>query len=808
MRQRTPYHDWNSAFDEPMRVLRGALPAHLIPADPSARAKLVADLVDSGALDQAKRRRLDLADVTDGTSVVETEAARVREAECGDTSEDAQVRGGLLRLSNFHLGLGGDEEGEIGGAAGEGAVVPAEFGMKDTTFELGGFQRYPEQWMLAKRDDRIPESGPLRQDGTDKQERDEKYYGHAWREEWFERQKIKEADPWYQLLVDIAGGTNTTVDRLQTVQNIEAREMSWRVYAQRQAAAVQTQFKEYRTVVKRIAETEKAIKAEEAKRPSAAKFQRASELSTNAVVRIDSGAVSLAAAVWKRRYFQLFARVLAPVLNPDTLVARDMWAAVKVQKGDHAEEKARYLADVRELLEMIRRPRTTARGLVETLDAPDEEQRRRIGLSAGGREPTARGARPFQTPIFASDYAKALVESSEADDQSTWARIHTNATALQALPDATDTGADDATHITAKIRYLLMYYGAERGMLFPAGGGGGGISPADRAKMVAGVAFPSTTGIRLESEVSQRYGEAIRENNPSLFAGATAAPAQDDLDRMVQQHQFSVQAQDEGLRDEISNAWVFLLRVEDDVLQMAERGARGRAELLRSSLAVRMAEARAAAGPIQVLQLAGGDVHDALRLFERLGERPADESVERKIAQLQDERTELEVRANALAREATGSGARPEETPYLPDPQWVLRPEFTGRMSMQPIVRNAINQAYTLVKRYAPQAVGGLSDDAGLERLVTNDTLRPYFVELIVMWMYRTRHRFQVRWLPPAQGEAVRSARVALQGLRTHGAPGRARSTWALRTPTPAEVCGIAATVPRGLVYDRGASTL
>jgi hypothetical protein len=779
---------WDSSeYEQQSRTLQKIIPIELIPSDPMERFKLVRELNDVESSRPSIKRNNTIEDDFIKASIIPSLKKTKVDSTCGDTNE-YPLRQGLLQLSNFHLGVGGSEETEIPSARTSVLKTePVGFGMNDNTFELEPFKKTPETQKYLT-------DGILRQDGTDKQPSDQKYYGRKWQKEWAARQKLKEQDIWYQLLVDIAGGTNTTVERLQNVQNIEAREMAWRGYAERQTTLIRSQFDTYKRIISDIEAKKKELRDLKGQIPSTKEFERAMRFSSDSLVRIESGAFSLAEYIWKERYYLLFQWIMAPLLSNSakllttgTTGAADNkihWSALVALKLNEETEQETYLDQVDELLEMIAQPRTSITGL---LNAKDEQ---RIGIYATERRELESATVLTDTAssgIYASDYARDAMITTKTND--TLKRIQKNAKDLKAFRRK-----DNDIGNSAKLMFLTMYYAIERGLKLPPEGGALSIAARDSFIKAASTRHGSEP---LSSTIAVEYIKVIRPNQTMYKQGTVEM----DLQQLTSQYSNSVRIKMGDLKDDMAQAWRYL-GFGDDVTRFAVKGAKGREELLKANPMIKIAEVRSTTQPIQVLSLSMGQIHSSLKTFSSMASLGSSTTIQMQIEQLEDKITELEWEAKKQSDMASGkgTGSMPDELPYVPSPDWTLRPEFTGRVTMQPIVRNAINQAYTLVKRYAPEVIGGRSSDEGLEYLVKDDDLRPYFVEMIVLWMFRTRHRFQVRWLPPAQGEAMLGMKIALDGLKNASGVGHERMRF--RSPYFSEIYQIGQSVSTGRIVD------
>lgn len=756
-----PYGEYDDDFEH-MEILRAHLPSNLIPKDPEDRAKLALDIARLNTSRMENNKRKQEEDDLRSTQRVKSEFSPV----CGDTREhSSEVSRGLFQLSKFHLGVGGDDESEI---------EPAQFGMNDLSFKVDKWDEQP----FAKHTGTL-ESYPLRQDGTDKKKEDQNTYGEAWKAEWFARQKVKEEDVWYQLLVEIAGGTNTTVDRLQTPQNIEAREITWRIHAEKQSQAIRTKFDLYKQAIKDIAIKEKEIADKKEELPSSREFELTILQSSDMLVKMSGGKASLAEYIWKGRYFYLYSKILEPLLENDSALLIGDTGKHKIdnleveKKLRTKDSKALYGFMVVELLSMIWEPTTTIKGLLsigEKDPAFSEEDKKRIGENATERDSLGGN-------VFASDYA---YDNSPPKSGSALAQVQKNAKFIL--------DGDRSNILDWALMFLVAYYIVDRGPKLPTSSG---ISEDVLNKFQKVVS--TLPGKDLKQKIVSKYSSAV-SRNVSIFKKNTI---QQDVELQTDKYRNFVSFEVTRLKDNMVKSWTFL-GLKDDINKLADKAKGGSTAFLKSNPAVQIAQIHMTSDPMEILALSDGEVYTDLQLFASIVSTTSEAGTKKTIARLTDELIDLKREAQTLSDEASSGGGTMKTPPYVPDPQWVLRTEFTGRMSMQPIVRNAITQSYFTVKKHAPAIIYGMTDDAGLEKLVSDNELRHYFVEIIVMMMHRTRQRFQVRWLPGSNGASIRSVKVALDGLRALG--GGARGRGPLRSPYPSEIFSISKMLPRGLV--------
>jgi hypothetical protein len=645
--------------------------------------------------------------------------------------------------------------------------------MNDLSFKVDKWDEQPFAKPTLSLD-----SYPLRQDGTDKRREDQDTYGEAWKAEWFARQKVKEEDVWYQLLVEIAGGTNTTVDRLQTPQNIEAREITWRIHAEKQSQAIRAKFDLYKQAIKDMAIKEKEIADKKEELPSSREFELTILQSSDMLVKMSGGKASLAEYIWKGRYFYLYSKILEPLLEDDSALligdsGKHKIDSLKVEEKLRTDDdKALYLLMVVELLSMIWEPTTTIKGLlsIEENSAFSKEDKERIGENATERDSLGGN-------VFASDYADDNSPSKKGSDL---ANIQKNAKFIL--------DGDRSDTLDWALMFLVAYYVVDRGPKLPTS-----IDITTPVLNRFKEVVLGSGGRDLKQQVSVNYSVAVSKNM-SIFKKNTI---QNDVGRQTNMYRNYVSFEVTRLKDNMVKSWTFL-GLKDDINKLADKAKGGSTAFLKSNPAVQIAQIHMTSDPMEILALSDGEVYTALQLFASIVSTTSEANTKKTIARLTDELVDLKREAKTLSDEASSGGGTMKTPPYVPDPQWVLRTEFTGRMSMQPIVRNAITQSYFTVKKHAPAIIYGMTYDAGLEKLVSDNELRHYFVEIIVMMMHRTRQRFQVRWLPGSNGASIRSVKVALDGLRALG--GGVKGRGPLRSPYPSEIFSISKMLPRGLV--------
>lgn len=566
---------------------------------------------------------------------------------------------------------------------------------------------------------------PLRKDGTEVvPEKDNKFYGPKYRKEFYTRKDKIENDKFVVFLRKLAGATNTQIENLYSLPDLETRSLRMSALLDAQKADTRARFERIRTVQKTLERLLREIDTEEEK--------------------LDRTTVGKAEAE------------TATFLRRQLLIQKETYNTVKV----NVERLKDYDTINNEFSKLI--------GKGDVPDLTGEKIRNAMNR----RLKSMIDFKP--TSIKISPALRKLLNGNENEkemgknirEQANQLDLRKDIEDRNRMPDLLFLGiwilyeirdeisrqiefSDDAT-FKETVENLLQILAKQKGKPFQTDGSFGftkspvnfeSIDEPDRNSIIQ----------YIETEIKTVY--------PTETGRIGATNINTVLTELIRSEETALERQLSLLVGNGVEAIRFLSAVPN--IPGAGFGESIRKRLLD-------AEAFQTEESPDTVQKNVDEILDILRRLIQSRK----EDVEDIVKNIQDKRD----RATRLRREIDVLLTQPlateePEIPYRPEGSWVFNPINSGRFRLAEIVVYAIEQAYKKVEKYVPEL--GASDPTNdesiskaISTLQTNPLYRTHFVNIVAREMGMARQSFNVRWMPDLTGDHKRVIRNSIFNLR------------------------------------------
>jgi hypothetical protein len=656
----------------------------------------------------------------------------------------------------------------------------------------------PEGWKshyFAPYDSSDPDTYPLRQDGTSKDPaEDGKYYGEKWQEEFFDRIDAKESDPDYIFFTKVAGMANTTIERLLDFGDIETRQLRARYISQRQTAALRQQFEQYKAALKNVEDISKEIEEKRKLIPKLSQMEGVINFSRSMIKDIESGAKRLTERIIRANFFGLYERILSPLMIDENLKSPIKWSEMAGYGSLYStESQEKYLEDVDNLMSLIIDPFTSTNYFVNNNETPSGPMIDTNEVIEGYR---SRLSGTMDEYVSASEYTEANFSvilgegiTDKSIEESPFMNIRKNAKLIM------DKDPTEAGVTSSKIMFLVLYYGVERG-------GEGFLKEVDRVVWdfyESLISDKLSLGDSITNFIARAYSEASRGTLlEQIFATEEGTSSLMDATQQRSENNQNARSLADDLRGYGIRAWNFL-STRGDIYEFIEMAERTRGSPGRIAPLSELETIRNASEPTDALSAVTGNTLTVLKVYRDQSITGGAAGVEAEIADLEKKKVNAEIRVDNL-KDMSDPGQE-VDIPYRHEASWVLRPEFTGRIQLQPIIFSAINEAHSIVKKYVPSLSGGDNNES-LKKLMRDEKYSTRFAQLTAMCMAQYRTNFQVRNVNTSRGSILTQMKSIVQGLRESAEGGSGFDPLNFRSPRPSEIYSLARRFPRGRVYD------
>jgi len=654
----------------------------------------------------------------------------------GDTycSEKSKAARGIRHLRNWHLGIPnnvsegeedtedddpyGDDPSGIPPWASTSASCAAAFA-EDGESEFARIGLAPEQ--LHFQVDDFSGKVPLRQDGSNRKEKDDLFYGEQWKKEYLSRLDALHENKDYIWLQLLAGATNTTTDNLLSIKDLETRALRSRVVLEKQSADIRARFSRINTIRAEVTDAREDLNREKEKLEK----------------------TSLARAEADRAAFNL--KLLKQ--------AQDGF-----ERAEFTEERLQdYVFVNEEFANWIIASKK------QDLTRPEVEQAISRRLSSIGRKPInssastpgLRGLSEEELDTVRQQAIDLLRLNETGGDKinsliflGMWILYETRTLIVENLTLPKDTRDELLTTIETNIKGILTKTKAAPVKL-----------PDDiwEFKASDAVSFAS-----LQNFAKANIKRFFTEKLSRLLYETPTAPSNKIMSTIL-----SAQLADTRV---VTNS-LFVTMVDDAVEAM--RFVNGLPPSARFGTVGRKR--------YDVFEFQNASVDNVKRRISRIVNDLQDivsatsedtESIRRAIRSKEEALTKARLELDTLL--TTPLGPTEPDLPYRPEGEWVLDPINTGRIQPVPIVLKGISEAYQKVAKFVPHLAPGNPRDpqqrkANIEVLQHDLRYQDDFINLVARFMGISRQAFNVRWMPDLLGNHKQVIAQSIKNLRMAG---------------------------------------
>lgn len=714
--------------------------AQYIPKDPEHQIAFLEELKRSRSFQeeyktkQSKKQRVETR-----LSTTEPSKSHVRQSTEIDP-ERIKAMEGLHRLSNFHLGEEPVQSNESSTAFPSSShlfdkTTASKYenigaGFSDVTIDTGS--------VYMKTDDLdapVTRRYPLiRKDGSPADGDDESYYGLQWVKQFLHAQEQLQKNKDYQFLYVLAGATNTVVDRLYTVDDIETRQIRAKIVTEQKLQDIKTNVTKIENLNTEIQNIEKE------KLRLELQLERINfDKSTALEIRKLYGEIEYQ-RIYFIKYYALYSFSKDIVVKFDEFFTKDDMGSILLKDGTTQQDILEFITSLQYLFGgwSANHP---------TFDVGD--YKKNDNYIEQGDENSLLLKRPRATP-------------TNPDRQYTTKYLQkTSSTIYEGLRSAYKTIDESATDTNVLANMMIYIYS-----VFYA-----------NSIMIDEYNVESTSMGRIDTIFLYVENYLLTNSNIRTVLRNVLTPkpptkydAQISVIKIIRKiadfYETKYKSTINTISDKLSTIFNLIKQDREEYKKLNQQNIK------EYEIISKIAKMKSADTSEKVLQdfFTSSFYMFVINVSKEFGvDMSVYDDSKKKIRDYQEKLLKMNQERTFFMNNLSKDDP---DIPYRHEASWVLRPEFTGKITMEPIVRDAINQAYSdTLRKYMPHlsTARGLTEDAKrtdeLEKLMHHPDYQPHFVLLVAAHMLGTRQRFQTRWTPDLSQERIRMIDSALSSL-------------------------------------------
>ena len=657
---------------------------------------------------------------------------------------DPKVSRGITQLRNWHLGITeedeyeevderehldsphwasrsssdfySDEEEDYPGMSKQDpySVEPIGLGGNELYFDVKKFPEKPRH---------------LRQDGKVREKDDnvDEFYGPRWRKTYLERVDAIQKDPDYIWLKKLAGATNTTVDNLYTVKDLETRAIRSRAIAERQSADIRARFERIIAIRSDVQEQVSKLEDERAKLETTSVGRDVANQASwsKKGLRAALNTYEKASFDGKRlEDYEMINRVFTKWVINDTT---DPWTPEMLKSEGFGDAMDRRLKSIQIVNDLNSSPGTASVMSIRDTGADlVKVVREQATLLSNKRNVLGRD----RTGDFVFLGMWILYELRNAV--------------------ATDLDLGEEPRVFKEIEENVLGL-LTRQKSVPTEKSG--VFTVDTVSGDSkGIDF-SADVIDMEIALLQRYMAA--KFNKDVYQSIMESVL--NLDGIITSKR-------DVVSDKIAAAVIQLSGETIEPMRFMNNLSSGRGSFDIVDFQEEIDMDKKVETVKRVIESLRGIVLDR---------RDDITVIQRRIAAQQRVVTEMRNELDVLL--TTDIGGDEPDIPYRAEGSWALDPINTGRIQPAPIVLHGIDEAYQKIVDYAPRYAPGNPEDEdqiekNINKLQRTPSTRTYFTAIVAREMGLARQAFNVRWLPDLKGDHMTVILYNLRMLRSKGA--------------------------------------